>query len=103
MVIFYVYLPQHKTLRPIKDKDMTKLILLFCSAILLSCSSKGSVETIQSTSEIKKTENQTNTPIFHADSAYSYIEKQVAFGYRIPNTPAHKVCGNFLSSELKRF
>ena len=82
---------------------MTKLILLFCSAMLLSCSQKGSGETNLPTSDIKETKVQTETPTFHADSAYSYIEKQVAFGYRIPNTPAHKACGNFLVSELKRF
>ena len=32
-----------------------------------------------------------------------YVEKQVSFGYRVPNTPAHKACGDYLASELKRF
>lgn len=41
--------------------------------------------------------------MFDADSAYAYVEKQVSFGYRVPNTPAHKACGDYLASELKRF
>ena len=43
------------------------------------------------------------TPIFNADSAYSYVDKQVAFGPRVPNTKEHQQCADYLSSELKRF
>lgn len=81
---------------------MTKLIVLLCSVMLLSCSQKGSGETNQPSTEIKK-ETKSTTPTFNADSAYHYIDKQVAFGYRVPNTPAHKACGNYLAAELKRF
>ena len=42
-------------------------------------------------------------PIFNADSAYHYTATQVSFGPRVPNTEAHKACGNYLSGELKRF
>lgn len=42
-------------------------------------------------------------PVFNADSAYSYIEKQTAFGPRVPNTDAHKACASYLAGELKRF
>jgi hypothetical protein len=44
-----------------------------------------------------------NVPVFNADSAYQYTANQVAFGPRVPNTPAHVACGNYLSGELKRF
>ncbi|MCH5242925.1 MAG: M28 family peptidase [Muribaculaceae bacterium] len=46
----------------------------------------------------------TNAPLgdFNADSAYSYLAKQVAFGPRVPNTVAHIQTGDWLSSELKR-
>lgn len=44
-----------------------------------------------------------NTPVFQADSAYAFIERQVAFGPRVPNTAAHKACGDYLAAELKRF
>ena len=42
-------------------------------------------------------------PDFNADSAYLYVEKQVSFGPRVPNSPAHKACGDYLIDELKRF
>ena len=44
-----------------------------------------------------------HAPDFQADSAYAFIEKQVAFGPRVPNTAAHKACAGYLAAELKRF
>jgi glutaminyl-peptide cyclotransferase len=41
-------------------------------------------------------------PEFNADSAYTYIAKQVDFGPRVPNSPEHVACGDWLSSELNR-
>jgi len=43
------------------------------------------------------------SPDFDADSAYSFIDKQVSFGPRVPNTPQHVACGDYLVGELKRF
>lgn len=42
-------------------------------------------------------------PAFNADSAYSYVERQVAFGPRVPNTDAHRACGEYLAKQLKAF
>lgn len=42
-------------------------------------------------------------PTFHADSAYHYTAEQVAFGPRVPNSEAHRACGDWLESELERF
>lgn len=42
-------------------------------------------------------------PSFQEDSAYAYIENQVKFGPRVPNTKAHKACGDYLANELRRF
>ena len=39
---------------------------------------------------------------FSADSAYTYIAQQLAFGARVPGTQAHKACGDWLLSELAR-
>ena len=39
---------------------------------------------------------------FSADSAYTYIVQQLAFGARVPGTKAHEACGNWLVSELAR-
>ena len=66
---------------------MTKLILLLFSMTLFSCGQKGAGETAAPITEVKKA-STTTAPSFNADSAYAYVEKQVSFGYRIPNTPA---------------
>lgn len=39
---------------------------------------------------------------FDADSAYSYVKRQVDFGPRVPNSEAHRLCGQWLESELAR-
>lgn len=43
------------------------------------------------------------TPAFIADSAYKYTQNQLDFGYRVPNTKAHKECAKYLAEELYRF
>lgn len=43
------------------------------------------------------------SPDFNADSAYAFIEKQVSFGPRVPNTAQHTACGDYLVETLTRF
>lgn len=38
---------------------------------------------------------------FNPDSAYAYISRQVAFGPRVPNTPAHAACARYLTDRLQ--
>ena len=42
-------------------------------------------------------------PTFQSYSAYHYIEAQAAFGPRVPNTVAHRACGDYLAAQLERF
>lgn len=42
-------------------------------------------------------------PLFNADSAYFFIQKQVDFGPRIPNTTAHVKAGNYLVNQFKKY
>jgi hypothetical protein len=41
-------------------------------------------------------------PDFSADSALLYVKKQVDFGPRVPNTPAHQKCAAWFVKEFKR-
>lgn len=75
------------------------IALLACS--LAACSQARNQQKENTT--VSQAVPQTNTPVFDADSAYTYVENQVKFGPRVPNTPAHKDCGNYLASELRRF
>ncbi len=40
---------------------------------------------------------------FKADSAYAFIEAQVAFGPRVPGTPGHLQCASYLTDKLAQF
>ena len=42
-------------------------------------------------------------PSFSSDSAYAYIERQMAFGPRVPNSQAHMQCAVWLIEQLKAF
>ena len=42
-------------------------------------------------------------PDFDKDSAYYFVAQQVKFGPRVPNTKAHKACGQFLVNTLKMY
>lgn len=81
---------------------MTKTCMMLLTCAFLSC---GNQEAKQTTAAVDtpSTGIGTNTPDFHADSAYRYVEKQVSFGLRVPNTAVHKACADYLVSELKRF
>ena len=65
---------------------------------LVACSAKS-----VKNSEEKDTDSVSiEVPSFDTDSAYAYIERQVQFGFRVPNTPAHLATADYLSSELAR-
>jgi glutaminyl-peptide cyclotransferase len=42
-------------------------------------------------------------PDFKADSAYAFIQKQVDFGPRVPNTGPHIECGIWLENKLRQY
>jgi len=46
---------------------------------------------------------QVVVPKFEQDSAYQFIERQVAFGPRVPNTDGHRAARNYLIETLKSF
>ncbi len=48
-------------------------------------------------------EETVKAPAFNADSAYSYMQAQTDFGPRVPNTEAHRACGDYLAAMLERF
>lgn len=42
-------------------------------------------------------------PTVNADSAFYFVEKQVKFGPRVPNSIAHKKTGDYIVATLKRY
>ena len=68
-------------------------------AVVACSSNKRSV----AEADEKRPATQVQVPAFQADSAYHYIETQAAFGPRVPNTAAHRACGDYLAAQLERF
>ena len=75
------------------------LSFIALSTLIISCDQKPKTEE-STTSEAPKL---VATPVFNADSAYFFTEKQVKFGPRIPNTAAHVKCGDYLVATLKKY
>jgi len=66
--------------------------------LLIACGEPNKKQTSQKKSTPKK---QITIPDFNADTAYLFVEKQVAFGPRVPNTVEHNNCAQFLYNKLK--
>jgi glutaminyl-peptide cyclotransferase len=56
----------------------------------------------------KNTETETPAklpaaPVFNADSAFAFTARQVAFGPRVPNTPAHAKTADWIGGKFKAY
>lgn len=70
-------------------------------AILLSCGAGKKAEVSDETSDA--TSKEATPTLFSADSAYSYVARQVEFGPRVPGSEAHRLCGDWLAEKLNFF
>jgi len=81
---------------------MKKMIFLLTGCLFLSCCGQKTVSDKRA-AITTETISMTSTSVFDQDSAYAFVERQVQFGPRVPNTEAHKACARYLASELERF
>jgi len=77
----------------------TYLFLILIAIVFSSCRGE---QKPSSTKKEKKTA-KIEIPDFNSDSAYYYIERQVDFGPRVPNTEAHSQCAEYLYDKLNSF
>lgn len=75
-------------------------LLLTLLALLLSAASCDGSRTKKEEKQTAAAATPAPTP-FSADSAYSYVAAQVAFGPRVPGTEAHRRCGAYLAAQLR--
>ena len=73
-------------------------IILFV-VILMACNSPQKKKNDTSIPQVKTV----NVPDFNADSAYAFVEKQVAFGPRVPGSEAHSQCAAWLESKMRSY
>ena len=67
-----------------------QLLYIALSLVLFSCQTKTKIST-----DVRCA--------FSADSAYTYIAQQVAFGARVPGSDEHAACGDWLVRKLAQF
>jgi glutaminyl-peptide cyclotransferase len=79
-----------------------KIFSLILFQILIVACDSGPSENEQ-TAATDKSIVAVIAPDFNSESAFEKIEKQLAFGYRVPNSPAHKACGDWIVASLKEF
>jgi len=77
------------------------LILISLIAVITSCGTRE--EQIKEPKTIETKETLIKVPEFNKDSAYYFVEKQVLFGPRVPNTNTHAACALYLESKLKDY
>lgn len=82
----------------------TKLLLCVGVLFLFACASEEKEkekqkQLKQSTTAVKQIER----PEFNEDSAYHFVQKQVDFGPRVPNTEAHRKTARFLARKLTSY
>ena len=75
------------------------LIVPFLALGMVACGNS------QKTDDTQATEKKVviKAPAFNADSAYTYIQTQADFGPRVPNSQAHRDCGEYLAKQLEKF
>jgi glutaminyl-peptide cyclotransferase len=71
--------------------------------LLFSSAGCGGTEDDTDTSIQETKRIQKSFPAFGGDTAYTYIQKQLSFGPRIPGTPGQKLCAEWLRQELMKY
>lgn len=77
--------------------------LYYLISVLFLLSACGNTNQKQPSTKKASPKQKVTVPDFNADSAYMYVEKQVAFGPRVPNTAEHANCAQYLYQTLKSF
>lgn len=85
-------------------RNLSFTAVLLCVLFIAACTSEPKKKTTndkQQTTE--QPAYQQVSPAFNADSAYSFVQKQVDFGPRVTNSPAHQQCGDWIVKAFKKY
>ncbi len=79
---------------------MRNLLVIFAFFAILTASCSAGTAKKEATKSIEAT---AIVPIFNGDSAYNFVDAQVSFGPRVPNSKAHVACGDWLESKFRAY
>jgi len=77
--------------------------IYFLLAIMILSSLVACRQDAPETKEIKATKAPAKIPPVNADTLYSFVEKQLSFGHRIPGTTGHKAAKDWIVAKLKSY
>ena len=77
--------------------------LIFVAACLLALAGCKHNKPEETSSPKKIDYSTVAIPDFNADSAYSYVAEQLAFGFRHPGTKGHEQCAAYLERMMRRW
>ncbi|MBQ3580019.1 MAG: M28 family peptidase [Bacteroidales bacterium] len=88
------------TIKPsIRRGAMAASLLLLAAVLTVSCSHKKKSPAAQQGVDY----STVSTPEFCADSAYRYVEEQLAFGFRTPESKGQKECAAYLKNKMRQW
>lgn len=82
---------------------LKKQLVYLISLVLFFQFSSCDQDTKKKTEKEKDTKTVIQVPTFNADSAFQFVAEQVAFGPRVPNTPAHQEAAIYLKNTLLKY
>lgn len=93
--------PKLRRIPHLNNRHMTRIsIATIATVFALTACNGGSKPLPQGNEATQATLPQVT---FSADSAYSYVAAQTAFGPRVPNTSAHAKCVDYLTAKMRQF
>jgi hypothetical protein len=84
------------------NQKLSAVIIFICTLFWMSCSNDPKGNNPKDTGTVKTTP-RVKAPAFNSDSAYTFIQKQVDFGPRVPGTPEHAACASWMTEKLKSY
>lgn len=81
--------------------QLAKSTFVILLLLIFSCTDKQDKKVADAPA--KESQKTIQRPDFNADSAYAFIEKQVAFGPRVPNTESHKQTAAYLAKKMEGY
>ncbi len=79
-----------------------KISILIAVVVLLTACNQTEKPIGKSVKKVKAIEKPIIVPDFNQDSAYKYVQQQVDFGPRVPNTKAHSECAEYFVSYFNK-